>query len=86
MEFAVVDLGTIREVYPHWEHLRKSNDGTKVIIHKEIFDRINPMRDVMTLQMNTLSLDGEPQYPYPLVTGEEINAMEEFQSKEDNII
>ena len=81
MQFAVVDIETLKEIYPYWDTCRKSNDGTKAIIHKEILDSYRP-------QVNNLMLVGdevEQPYPFPLYSGDEINAMPEFMSTEEEL-
>lgn len=83
MEYFIVPLNELKEFDPEWENRRKSNDGTKAIIHKEILDRLVP-------QLQTLALvEGEEPkertYPYPLVNGEEINELPEFKSKEETL-
>ena len=86
MEYLIVPLEDLKEFDTQWEYRRRSNDGTKAIIHKEIFDKINPMANVMTLNLVEGEEDVDPQYPYPLVTGEELNNMEDFKQKDEELI
>ena len=81
MEFLIVPVDQLKEIDPDWEYRRKSNDGTKALIHKEIFDELVP--PVMTLEM-TVSEGEEPtepqprQYPFPVIEAEAIDSNPDF--------
>lgn len=88
MQYIVIDTEMLKELLPtEWEFCRKSNDGKKAIIHKEVYDALVPPVMTLNLQMDESGQETpqERQYPSPLYSGDEINAMAEFMSKEDTL-
>ena len=85
MEFVIIDIETLKEIDEYWETRRKSNDGTKAIIHREIFDVLMPQVMTMNLAYDEEGnpIEEERKYPFPIATGEEINNMVEFKSMEN---
>ena len=84
MQFFILPVEDLKDLCPNLvEHARKDNDGTIAIVHKETVLNVLEERGQYVAP---LVVDGEeyvePTYPYELKTGEEINAMLEFQSKE----
>ena len=87
MEFLIVPIEDLKEFDKEWEYRRRSNDGTKAIIHRSIFDSVNPMaaNQVMTLNLVEGEEPQEPQYPYPLVSGEELDKLPDFMPVEEPV-
>ena len=88
MQFIIIPIEELKEIDANWEHCRKSNDGTKAIIHKEIYDALVPEqpKPMMMMAMSAETQEQtEREYPYPLISGEEINSLEEFKSKEEDL-
>lgn len=77
MEYLIIPTETLKEIDTEWEFRRKSNDGTKAIIHKETWDELTHYASPMPLYP-----DKEVTYPLPIYSREDINQMDEFKSKE----
>lgn len=78
MKWLVIPIEELKEFDKDWETRRTNNDGTKALLHEEIYNLLVPL--VMTLE-ETDEVK-EIIYPYPLMDEDEINGSGDWKSEE----
>lgn len=66
MKWLEIPIDELKQFDKDWEHRRTNVDGTKALIHEEIYNELIP--SVMLLD----SENTEIQYPFPIFTAEDI--------------
>lgn len=78
MKWLAIPIEELKEFDKDWETRRTNNDGTKALLHEEIYNLLVP--PVMTLE-ETDEVK-EIIYPYPLMDEDEINGSSDWKSEE----
>lgn len=69
MNWLEIPVEDLKQFDKDWEVRRKSVDGTKALLHEEIYNELVP-------QVETLPEEGEPiVYPYPLLDNQMVEAL-----------
>jgi hypothetical protein len=78
MKWLAIPIEELKQFDKDWKTRRTSNDGTKALLHEEIYNLLVPL--VMTLE-ETDEVK-EIIYPYPLMDEDEINGSGDWKSEE----
>ena len=78
MKWLAIPIEELKQFDKDWKTRRTSNDGTKALLHEEIYNLLVP--SVMTLE-ETDEVK-EIIYPYPLMDEEEIASSGDWKSEE----
>ena len=78
MKWLVIPIEELKQFDKDWKTRRTSNDGTKALLHEEMYNMLIP--PVITLEETNEVR--EITYPYPLVDEEEIINSGEWVSDE----
>lgn len=79
MKWLAIPIEELKQFDKDWKTRRTSNDGTKALLHEEIYNLLVP--SVMTLE-ETDEVK-EIIYPYPLMDEEEITNSNEWTKDEE---
>lgn len=80
MKWLAIPIEELKQFDKDWETRRMSNDGTKALLHEEIYNSLVP--PIMMLSESEELVEEEITYPYPLVDEEEINNSDDWTSDE----
>lgn len=80
MKWLVIPIEELKEFDKDWKTRRTSNDGTKALLHEEIYNLLVP--PVMTIPEGEEFIQDEIIYPYPLMDENEINSSDDWVSDE----
>lgn len=80
MKWLEIPIEELKQFDNDWETRRTSNDGTKALLHEEIYNSLVP--PIMMLSEGEELVEEEITYPYPLVDEEEINSSDDWTSDE----
>lgn len=80
MKWLAIPIEELKEFDKDWETRRMSNDGTKALLHEEIYNSLVP--PATTIPEGEEVMEKEITYPYPLVDEEEINNSDDWTSDE----
>lgn len=75
MKWLVIPIEELKQFDKDWETRRMSNDGMKVLLHKETYNMLVP--PIMMLSEGEEVVE-EVVYPYPLVDENEINSSDDW--------
>ena len=78
MKWLAIPIEELKQFDKDWKTRRTNNDGTKALLHEEIYNLLVPL--VMTLE-ETDEVK-EIIYPYPLMDEDEINGSGDWKSEE----
>lgn len=78
MKWLAIPIEELKQFDKDWETRRTNNDGTKALLHEEIYNLLVP--PVMTPE-ETDEVK-EIIYPYPLMDEDEINGSGDWKSEE----
>lgn len=79
MKWLVIPIEELKEFDKDWKTRRTSNDGTKALLHEEIYNLLVP--PVMTISESEEVVE-DVVYPYPLMNEDEINSSDDWVSDE----
>ncbi len=79
MKWLVIPIEELKQFDKDWETRRMSNDGTKALLHEEMYNMLVP--PIMMLSEGEEVVE-EVVYPYPLVDENEINSSDDWTSDE----
>lgn len=80
MKWLEIPIEELKQFDNDWETRRTSNDGTKALLHEEIYNSLVP--PIMMLSESEEIVEEEITYPYPLVDEDEINNSDDWTSDE----
>lgn len=80
MKWLAIPIEELKQFDSDWETRRMSNDGTKALLHEEIYNSLVP--PATTIPEGEELVEEEITYPYPLVDEEEINNSDDWTSDE----
>lgn len=80
MKWLAIPIEELKQFDNDWETRRTSNDGTKALLHEEIYNSLVP--PIMMLSEGEELVEKEITYPYPLVDEDEINSSDDWTSDE----
>ena len=85
MKWLAIPIEELKEFDKDWQYRRTNTDGTKALIHKEMFDKwFPPVALISEIEGDELTEPIEIEYPYPLLNTEDITASPEWESAEEN--
>lgn len=70
MKWLAIPIEELKEFDKDWETRRTNNDGTKALLHEEIYNMLVP--PIMMLSEDEEVVEEEITYPYPLMDENEI--------------
>lgn len=79
MKWLAIPIEELKEFDKDWESRRMSNDGTKALLHEEIYNALVP--PIMMLSEGE-EVVGNIVYPYPLMDENEITNSDDWTSDE----
>lgn len=79
MKWLAIPIEELKQFDKDWETRRMSNDGTKALLHEEIYNLLVP--PVMTISESEEVVE-DVVYPYPLMDENEINSSGDWKSEE----
>lgn len=79
MKWLAIPIEELKQFDKDWETRRMSNDGTKALLHEEIYNLLVP--PVMTISESEEVVE-DVVYPYPLMNEDEINGSGDWVSDE----
>lgn len=79
MKWLVIPIEELKQFDKDWETRRTSNDGTKALLHEEIYNLLVPP-PVMTISESEEVVE-DVVYPYPLMNEDEINGSGDWKSE-----
>lgn len=80
MKWLEIPIEELKQFDSDWETRRMSNDGTKALLHEEIYNSLVP--PATTIPEGEEVVEEEITYPYPLVDENEINSSDDWVSDE----
>lgn len=80
MKWLAIPIEELKQFDKDWETRRVSNDGTKALLHEEIYNSL--VHPIMMLSEGEELVEEEITYPYPLVDENEINSSDDWVSNE----
>lgn len=80
MKWLAIPIEELKEFDKDWETRRMSNDGTKALLHEEIYNSLVP--PIMMLSENEEVVE-DVVYPYPLMDENEITNSNEWTKDEE---
>lgn len=78
MKWLEIPIEELKQFDNDWETRRTSNDGTKALLHEEIYNSLVP--PIMMLSESEEIVEEEITYPYPLVDEDDIMNSNEWTS------
>lgn len=76
MKWLVIPIEELKQFDKDWETRRTSNDGTKALLHEEIYNSLVPPATIIPEGEEVV--EEEITYPYPLVDEDEINSSDDW--------
>lgn len=80
MKWLEIPIEELKQFDKDWETRRMSNDGTKALLHEEIYNSLVP--PATTIPEGEEVEEEEIIYPYPLVDENEINSSDDWVNDE----
>lgn len=81
MKWLAIPIEELKQFDSDWETRRTSNDGTKALLHEEIYNSLVP--PAMTIPEGEEIVEEGIVYPYPLVDEDEIMNSNEWTKDEE---
>lgn len=81
MKWLEIPIEELKEFDKDWETRRVSNDGTKALLHEEIYNSLVP--PATTIPEGEELVEEEIIYPYPLVDESDIMNSNEWTKDEE---
>lgn len=81
MKWLAIPIEDLKEFDKDWKYRRTNIDGTEALVHEEMFNKWFPPVVLMS------EIDEEPttvEYPYPLLSIEDITNSPEWNQENDN--
>lgn len=79
MKWLAIPIEELKQFDKDWKTRRTNNDGTKALLHEEIYNLLVP--PVMTISESEEVVE-DVVYPYPLMNEDEINGSSDWKSEE----
>lgn len=80
MKWLAIPIEELKQFDKDWNTRRTSNDGTKALLHEEIYNSLVP--SVTTIPEGKELIQDEIIYPYLLIDEDEINGSDDWKSEE----
>lgn len=80
MKWLEIPIEELKQFDKDWETRRMSNDGTKALLHEEIYNTLVP--PATTIPEGEEIVEEGIVYPYPLVDENEINSSDDWVNDE----
>lgn len=80
MKWLAIPIEELKQFDKDWNTRRTSNDGTKALLHEEIYNSLVPPATIIPEGKEVV--EEEITYPYPLVDKDEINSSDDWKSEE----
>jgi hypothetical protein len=79
MKWLAIPIEELKQFDKDWKTRRTNNDGTKALLHEEIYNMLVP--PIMMLSEGEEVME-DVVYPYPLMNEDEINGSGDWKSEE----